>query len=80
MNLRFQAFDEKVWPMNRSAKSLLILSTNLNSFRLANHKYLMIRQIHQTSPDKLSHYTVCAYIIFIPLQYFMHSMYTHVCT
>ena len=30
-------FSEKVWQMNRSAKRLLIVTTNLDGFSLANH-------------------------------------------
>ena len=45
------AWQKKAWRMNRSAKSLLIVSTNLNSFSLAND-----RQFAKFA--KLSHYTV----------------------
>ena len=33
----FRAFGEKVWRINRSAKRLLVVSTNLDGFSLANH-------------------------------------------
>ena len=32
----FQAIGEKLWRINRSAKGLLIVATNLNGFSLAN--------------------------------------------
>ena len=33
----FRAFGEKVWQINRLANRLLIVSTNLDCFSLANH-------------------------------------------
>ena len=34
----FQAFGKKVWRMNRSAKGLLIVTTNLDGFSLVNRR------------------------------------------
>ena len=49
VNLLFWVFSKKVWWINRSAKRLLIVSTNLDGFGLLNHMQ-MIRQICQTFP------------------------------
>ena len=43
-------WQEKIWQMNRSAKSLVIVTTNLDGFSLANH-CMMIHQICQTFPQ-----------------------------
>ena len=48
-----QAFDEKIWQMNRSAIRLLIVSANLDDFSLANH-----RRFTKLPPTKLSCYAV----------------------
>ena len=41
MNLLFSTvWRKKVWRMNRSAKGLLIVTTNLDGFSLVNHRYL----------------------------------------
>ena len=44
---------EKVWWFNRSAKRLLIVSTNLDGFSLVNYG-----QFAKLPPTKLSRYTV----------------------
>ena len=49
----FEHLAKKVWQINRSTNRLLIVSTNLDSFSLANHGGFA-----KFSPTKLSHYMV----------------------
>ena len=49
-----QAFGKKVWQLNRSARRILIVSTNLDGFSLANHRLFT----ELFPPIKLSHYMV----------------------
>ena len=53
----FQAFGwKKVWRMNRSAKGLLMVTTNLDGISLANRR--QFNKLVNFLPPKLSHYTV----------------------
>ena len=47
----FKHLVKTVWQISGSANRLLIVSTNLDGFSLANHKWF-------SKLDKLSHYTV----------------------
>ena len=66
-NLLFSSiWQKKVWRMNRSAKELLIITTNLDGFSLANR-----RQFAKFA--KLSRYMVCMHI-----HMYMHHMINNV--
>ena len=57
VNLLFLSFwQKKVWQINRSAKRLLIISTYLDGFSLANHGGFT--KFAKPSPAKLSRYMV----------------------
>ena len=57
MNLLFSSvWLDKVWQMNRSAKGLLIISTDLDSFSLADHR--QFAKSTKLSTLQLSCYTV----------------------
>ena len=57
VNLLFLSFwQKKVWQINRSAKRLLIISTYLDGFSLANHGGFTT--FAKPSPAKLSRYMV----------------------
>ena len=52
--------DEKVWQMNRSAKRLLIVTTNLDGFSLANHWWFT--KFTKLSPTKHSYHMIFGYL------------------
>ena len=57
-NLLFFLWRKKAWEMNRSAKGLLMVTTNLDGFSLANHRRFTKSATLSAVPAKLSCYTV----------------------
>ena len=86
---KFTLFKQKVWQMNTSAKGLLIVNTNLDGFRLPNHRQFAkfaklsrytVTTIYVTGYWKTDHNVTLGQLHFIgPANSHTHALSMHCC-